>query len=87
MNDVIAEMTARLAALDPRNLEIVDDSARHAGHAGAKSGGHYQLTLVSPAFAGLSLVARHRLVYQTLGDMMDGKIHALSITALAPGDR
>ncbi|HNH88971.1 MAG TPA: BolA family protein [Thiobacillaceae bacterium] len=80
-------MTARLAALDPRNLEIVDDSARHAGHAGAKSGGHYQLTLVSPAFAGLSLVARHRLVYQTLGDMMDGKIHALSITALAPGDR
>jgi len=87
VNDVIAEMTARLAALDPRNLEIVDDSARHAGHAGAKSGGHYQLTLVSPAFAGLSLVARHRLVYQTLGDMMDGKIHALSITALAPGDR
>ncbi len=87
MNDVIAEMTAKLAALDPRNLEIVDDSARHAGHAGAKSGGHYQLTLVSPAFAGLSLVARHRLVYQTLGDMMDGKIHALSITALAPGDR
>lgn len=86
MNDVIAEMTAKLAALDPRNLEIVDDSARHAGHAGAKSGGHYQLTLVSPAFAGLSLVARHRLVYQTLGDMMDGKIHALSITALAPGD-
>ncbi|HNA30809.1 MAG TPA: BolA family protein [Thiobacillaceae bacterium] len=80
-------MTAKLAALDPRNLEIVDDSARHAGHAGAKSGGHYQLTLVSPAFAGLSLVARHRLVYQTLGDMMDGKIHALSITALAPGDR
>ena len=49
MNEVIQEMKARLAALNPRHLEIVDESALHAGHAGAKSGGHFQLTLVSPA--------------------------------------
>lgn len=87
MNDVIAEMRARLAALTPQHLEILDESAQHAGHAGAQSGGgHYRLTLISPAFAGQNGVARHRLVYQTLGDLMDGKIHALSITALAPGE-
>ncbi len=80
-------MKARLAALHPEHLEIVDESALHAGHAGARGGGgHYQLTLVSPAFAGLNALARHRLVYQTLGDLMQGPIHALSITALAPGE-
>ncbi len=87
MNEVIQEMKARLAALDPRHLEIVDESALHAGHAGAKSGGHFQLTLVSPVFSGQTPVARHRLIYQTLGDMMNGKIHALSITAMAPEER
>ncbi len=85
MNAVIQEMKARLAVLDPQHLEILDKSALHAGHAGAKSGGgHFQLTLMSPAFSGQSGVARHRLVYQALGDLMGGKIHALSITALAP---
>lgn len=87
MNEVIAEMKARLASLEPQHLEIIDESALHAGHAGAKSGGgHYHLTLISPAFAGQNGVARHRLVYQALGDLMGGKIHALSITALAPGE-
>ena len=85
MNEVIQEMKVRLAVLEPQHMEILDESALHAGHAGAKSGGgHFQLTLMSPAFTGQSGVARHRLVYQALGDLMGGKIHALSITALAP---
>lgn len=85
MNEVIQEMKVRLAALDPRHMEILDESALHAGHAGAKSGGgHFQLTLISPAFSGQNGVVRHRLIYQALGDLMGGKIHALSITALAP---
>jgi BolA protein len=85
MNEVIQEMKVRLAVLAPRHMEILDESALHAGHAGAKSGGgHFQLTLISPAFTGQNGVARHRLVYQALGDLMGGKIHALSITALAP---
>lgn len=83
--DTIAEMKARLAALSPQHVEIVDESALHAGHAGARSGGgHYQLTIISPAFTGLNTVGRHRLVYQSLGDLMTGRIHALSITALTP---
>lgn len=87
MNPVIQEMQARLASLAPQQLEILDQSAQHAGHAGARSGGgHFQLTLVSQAFAGQSAIARHRLVYQALGDLMSNKIHALSITALAPGE-
>jgi BolA family transcriptional regulator, general stress-responsive regulator len=85
VNDTVREMKARLASLNPQHLEIVDESALHAGHAGAKSGGgHFQLTLVSAAFTGQSGVARHRLVYRALGDLMGGRIHALSITALSP---
>ena len=87
MNDVVSEMKQRLAVLHPEHIEIIDESALHAGHAGARSGGgHYQLTLISPAFAGLSSVARHRAIYQALGDLMAGRIHALSITALAPDE-
>lgn len=85
MNATIETMKTRLAALRPEHLEIIDESALHAGHAGARGGGgHYRLTLVSPAFSGLNALARHRLVYATLGDLMQGPIHALSITALAP---
>jgi BolA protein len=77
----------RLAALEPTHLDIIDDSTRHAGHAGARSGGgHFLVTIVSPRFAGLSTMARHRLVYDAAGDLMNGPIHALSITARAPGD-
>lgn len=74
----------RLAALAPLRMEITDDSAKHAGHAGAREGGHYHLSIVAPAFAGKSTMARHRLVYDTLGDLMQTHIHALSIRAKAP---
>ena len=78
-------MQQRLSGLQPESLDIVDDSAKHAGHAGAASGGgHYQLTIVSKQFAGKPQVARHRLIYQALGDMMQLQIHALSITAYTP---
>lgn len=86
MTDTIEEMKRRLAALAPEHVEIVDESALHAGHAGAKSGGHYQLTLIAAAFSGQNSVARHRAVYQALGDLMSTRIHALSITALAPDE-
>ena len=74
----------RLATLAPQQLDIRDDSARHAGHAGAKSGGHYALNIVAPCFAGLSLMQRHRLVYDAAGDLLQQGIHALSITAKTP---
>jgi BolA protein len=74
----------RLASLEPTNLEIRDDSHKHAGHAGAREGGHYAVAIVSPRFAGLSTVQRHRLVYDAAGDLMRRGIHALSITAKTP---
>lgn len=87
MIDVIAEMKARLLVLSPEHMEIVDESARHAGHAGARNGGgHYQLTLIANAFHEQHAVTRHRLVYEALGDLMGKHIHALSITALAPDE-
>jgi len=85
--DTIAEIKARLAGLEPQRIDIIDESARHAGHAGAKGGGgHYRLTVVSATFSGLGRLERHRLVYQALGDLMQGRVHALSITALAAGE-
>jgi BolA protein len=75
------------AALQPLELEIVDDSRLHAGHAGAADGrGHFSVHVVSERFAGLPVVRRHRLVYDAVGDMMITDIHALSIRALAPGE-
>lgn len=85
MSEMIELMRERLAGLAPTALEIEDESAQHAGHAGAKSGGgHYRMTIVSPQFAGLNSVARHRVVYQALGDLMGKRIHALSINAFTP---
>jgi BolA protein len=85
MNDTVAAIRARLAALEPVSVEIGDDSALHAGHAGARSGGgHYRLAIVSSRFAGLSTVARHRLIYAILGELMHRQIHALSIDARTP---
>ncbi|HEY8250786.1 MAG TPA: BolA family protein [Burkholderiales bacterium] len=83
---VAARIRERLAALEPVNLELVDESAQHAGHAGAQPGGntHWRLTIVSPRFAGQPTVARHRMVYQALGELMQNPIHALAITARAP---
>lgn len=76
-----------VAALAPDALEIIDDSHRHAGHAGARDGrGHFSVDIASAAFAGMAPLARHRAVYQALGDMMTTDIHALSIHARSPGD-
>lgn len=79
-----ARLTAKLAPLE---CQLDDDSASHAGHAGAASGGgHYNLRIVSLQFEGLKLVTRHRLVYDSVHDMMHKEIHALAITALAPSE-
>lgn len=76
-----------LANLGPAEIELDDESALHAGHAGAASGGgHYRLRIVSAKFAGLNLVTRHRLVYDAVHDMMHKEIHALAITAVAPSE-
>ena len=77
---------ARLtAALTPESLEVIDDSASHAGHEGAKSGGgHYEVIIVAQTFTGLGLLQRHRLIYDALGDAMGSEIHALSIKAFSP---
>ena len=84
---VIDAMRASLAALVPVSIEIRDDSARHAGHAGARGGGgHYLLTIVSPRFAGRGTMERHRLVYDALGPLMKREIHALSISAKSPDE-
>src|SRR5438128_2397921 len=77
------KLTDRLA---PTRLEIVDESHRHAGHAGARPDGetHFAVTIVSAAFAGEPRVTRQRLVYQTLAEELATRIHALSLTTLAP---
>ncbi|TDR72982.1 BolA family protein [Paludibacterium purpuratum] len=87
MSDTVALMEQRLATLSPLHLQISDDSALHAGHAGARAGGgHYRLSITCKQFGGLSRLARHRLVYQALGDLMQNRIHALAIDALAPDE-
>ncbi len=74
-------------AFNPTLLEIMDHSAAHAGHTGARNGGgHYHVTIVSDAFTGKTLVQRHQLVYKALGDMMKQEIHALGINALSPSE-
>ncbi|UKE71366.1 BolA family transcriptional regulator [Xanthomonas cerealis pv. cerealis] len=73
------------AAFAPQALEVEDDSHRHAGHAGARDGrGHFNVRIVSAAFAGMAPLARHRAVYAALGEMMQTDIHALSIRAEVP---
>ncbi|MBB3277018.1 MULTISPECIES: BolA family protein [unclassified Pseudoxanthomonas] len=74
-------------AFQPERLEVADDSHRHVGHAGARDGrGHFDVTIVSAAFAGRAPLARHRAIYAALGEMMTTDIHALSIHASAPGE-
>jgi BolA protein len=72
------------AALSPSLLEIRDDSAKHAGHPGAREGGHFHVTIEASVFAGLSAVQRHRMVYAAAAELMGRDIHALSIDARAP---
>lgn len=82
-----ALLRQRLLPLAPTRIELIDDSALHAGHEGARSGGgHYRLLVVSSAFAGKSTVSRHRMVYDALGELMRREIHALSIKSLAPDE-
>lgn len=87
-DDRISRIRARIeAALSPDSLELGDDSALHAGHPGAASGGgHYRVKIVSSRFEGIKLVMRHRLVYDAVSDMIPTEIHALAITALAPSE-
>ena len=82
----IAAIRSRLeAAFTPDLLEIVDESHRHAGHAGAKDGrGHFLVRIVSNRFEGVKPLARHRMVYAALGPLMQTDIHALSLEALSP---
>lgn len=83
--DFKALLRERLAGLNPLRLEVIDDSARHAGHAGARSGGgHYRLLIVSAEFSGKSTLRRHRMIYDALGELMRSRIHALSIQSLTP---
>ena len=85
--NVARSIEQKLAALEPSRLELTDDSALHAGHEGAKSGGgHYRLTIVSQQFSGKSTVARHRMIYAALGPMMQQQVHALAIRAYAPDE-
>ena len=77
-----ARLTAALAPI--ASIQITDDSAQHAGHAGASAGGHFSVTIVAAAFAGKPRVARHRMVYDALADAMQRGIHALAITAYTP---
>ena len=81
--DIERQLTAEL---QPVSLAVQDDSHLHAGHAGAREGRHFTVRIVSPRFAGLTRVARHRLVYDALHSLMPRGIHALAIEARAPGE-
>ena len=87
MNDRVERITTLLQDLSPLSCQVEDESALHAGHAGAASGGgHYRLHLVSSRFEGLNRVSRHRLVYDCLGNLMKTEIHALALTLLTPAE-
>ena len=88
MKNAVDLIQERLAALRPQTLEIFDDSHEHAGHAGVREsgGGHFQVFLVSEAFEGKNKVARHRMIYQAVDDLMPGTIHALAIQAYTPAE-
>jgi BolA protein len=82
----VAQIRERLeAAFQPLELEIVDDSRRHAGHAGARDGrGHFNVRICSRLFSGKKTVERHRMIYAALGSLMQSDIHALGVIALSP---
>jgi BolA protein len=88
MRDRISRIRTALAGhLGTEDIAIRDDSHKHIGHPGAATGlGHFHVTVRSPRFAGLGAVARHRLVYEALGDLLQTDIHAVQIKALAPGE-
>jgi len=73
-------------AFAPTSLEIIDESHKHAGHTGAKGGGHFIVHIVSDVFTGKSTIQRHRMVYDAMGDLMNTEVHALSIKADTPSE-
>ncbi len=83
----LEQMRAALAVLQPTRLDITDESHLHAGHAGARGGGHYRLSIASPQFVGKSTLTRHRMVYSALQEMMKQDIHAVNISAYTPDER
>ncbi|HKX91273.1 MAG TPA: BolA family protein [Sphingomicrobium sp.] len=85
---VATEMLRRLQSLEPSRVELIDDSEKHRGHGGYNPAGesHFTLRIESPAFAGKSRVERQRMIYAALGELMDARVHALSIRATAPGE-
>ena len=83
----VQHIQACLETLEPTELRVEDEGHLHVGHVGARAGGgHFRVRIVTPLFAGLSRVERHRRVYAVLGDALRSEIHALAITALAPGE-
>lgn len=86
---VAEQIRARLDALQPERIDLLDESEQHRGHAGYRAGGgtHWRLTIVARAFAGKPTLARHRMVYEALGELMHHPIHALAITARAPEEK
>lgn len=86
VHDRMALIRARLeTALHPQQLEVLDESDQHVGHAGAQDGrGHFRVRMISSAFCGQTLLKRHRLIYAALGSLMQTDIHALAIEARAP---
>tara|TARA_B100000886_G_C20034880_1_gene331372 strand:+ start:173 stop:439 length:267 start_codon:yes stop_codon:yes gene_type:complete len=75
-----------LITLEPLDIKIEDEGHLHVGHAGAKSGGHFKLYIVSECFKDMTHIERHKLIYKTLSDLMSTEIHALSISAKAPSE-
>ena len=84
---VMAQLRSALEqAFAPSRLEIIDDSAAHAGHEGSRAGGHYRVTVVAEAFRGRSQLERHRLVYAAVAPLFQGAVHALNIVARTPAE-
>ncbi|MCC5796435.1 MAG: BolA family transcriptional regulator [Methylophaga sp.] len=86
MTDTTEQLRQRLQSLEPQTLKIIDESHLHVGHAGNTGGKHYRILIVSDAFQGLGLLQRHRLVYDSVGSLMQSHIHALSIQAKTPAE-
>jgi len=85
--DLAAAIRERLAGLEPLSIELLDESGRHIGHAGTAGGGsHFRLTVISRRFAGLDRLARHRMVYDALGPLLQREIHALAVNARTPDE-
>ncbi len=86
MSELVDLFHTRLEPLAPTQARIDDESAHHAGHAGNNGGGHLRATIVSFAFADKTTMARHRMVYSLVNDLMPHRIHALSLTTLTPDE-